>query len=488
MTTVAVIGAYGSAGSAVAETLAPAEEIDDLVLIDDGDPGGGLCILEGCMPSKEVLSAAAHRYRARHDDRLDGTPSVDLDAVVARKDDHTLGWAEHRRDAIHGLAERDDVRFLDERARFVDDTTIAVGGEPGRGGEAGSGERIDADHVVIATGSTVNVPDLPGLDEVDYHTSSDVLDATAFPDTAVVMGFGTVGLELVPYISEVGGTDVAVVEHDAAPIDHGDPAFGEAALDIYRDQFGVDVVTHAYEERVEATGDGGTRLHLDRDAASTGGDGPLVDGDVVEADELFLFTGRRPAIDGLGLEHTAIEPGPGWVEDTMASRDVEDVYVVGDANGKEPILHVAKEQGYHAAENVLRDLRGESRTEYEHLHHRIVFSGLATYPFVCLGMTEADAAASDREYVAVTREAASDGVFKTKDAPEGLATLVVDADDGTVLGYQGLHLHADVMAKTMQVVLENGMTVYDVPDRAYHPTTPEIVDGLLRDAKDALAD
>ena len=85
----------------------------------------------------------------------------------------------------------------------------------------------------------------------------------------------------------------------------------------------------------------------------------------------------------------------------------------------------------------------------------------------------------------MSRDAADDGVFKTKDVPYGLAKLVVDAEDGTVLGYQGLHYHADVMAKTMQVIVEMGMDVRAVPDRAYHPTTPEILDGLLREASNA---
>src|SRR6056297_2474643 len=126
-TQVAVIGAYGSAGSAVAGELAGEVE---LLLFDDGDPGGGLCILDGCMPSKEVLSAAAHRYQARHDDRLVGEiPAVDLERVVQRKDDHTLGWAEHRRESIHELAEREDVTFVRDTARFVDERTIEAGGQ-----------------------------------------------------------------------------------------------------------------------------------------------------------------------------------------------------------------------------------------------------------------------------------------------------------------------------------------------------------------------
>ena len=77
MTHVVVIGAYGSAGVAVAEELSGA--VDRLTLIDDGEPGGGLCILRGCMPSKDVISAGAHRFRARHDERLDGLPAVDLE-------------------------------------------------------------------------------------------------------------------------------------------------------------------------------------------------------------------------------------------------------------------------------------------------------------------------------------------------------------------------------------------------------------------------
>jgi dihydrolipoamide dehydrogenase len=458
---VAIVGAYGSAGTAVAGELV--DEDVELTLIDDGDPGGGLCILRGCMPSKEVLSAGAHRFQARHDDRLGDAPAVDLDAVVETKDRHVANFAEHRRGAVHGWADREHVELLRETARFVDDTTLAVGDRT-----------IEPDYVVIATGSTVNLPDIPGIDDVDPTTSADVLDATSFPDTGVVMGFGYIGLELVPYLAEAGGMDLTVIEHDERPLDEADPAFGDALLDLYREQFGIDVRTEVYEERVEAT-DGGVALHLD-------------DGSTVEADQLFSFTGRRPTLSGLGLEHTALDPGEGWVQDTMQARDAERVFVVGDANGIEPILHVAKEQGFRAAENVLAHARGEALEPYGNVHHHVVFSGLGVYPFARVGHSETSARAAGHDIAVATREASEDGVFATKDVPEGLARLVVDRTDGTVLGYQGLHYHADAMAKTMQVVVETGMDVREVPDRAYHPTTPEIVDGLVRDCAEAIED
>jgi len=463
MVHVAIVGAYGSAGAVAARTLADRQSVD-LTLIDDGDPGGGLCILRGCMPSKEVISAGAHRFQARHDHRLDGAlPDVDLAAVVATKDDHVADFAGHRRASVDALADREHVEFLRETARFLDDDRLAVGDRT-----------LDPDYVIVATGSTVNLPDLPGMDEVDPLTSADVLDATTVPESGVVMGFGYIGLELVPYLAEAG-TDLTVIEHDDRPLDEADAPFGDEILELYREKWDVDVRTNARETAVESTGEG-VRLHVD------GPDGE----DAIEAEQLYCFTGRRPAIERLGLEDTSLSPGPGWVADTMQSVDHDRVFVAGDANGIEPILHVAKEQGEVAAENVLAHARGDDLVEHDPVHHHVVFSGLGVYPFARVGISEAEAEARGWDYVSVTRQASDDGVFKTKDVPEGLARLLVDSHDGTVLGYQGLHYHADVMAKTMQLAVEMELDVREIPDTAYHPTTPEVLDGLIREAAAAV--
>ena len=458
---VLVIGAYGSAGSAAAGDLADhvGSEIDRLTLVDDGEPGGGLCILNGCMPSKEVLSTAAHRFQARVDDRLDGAPpTIDLDRVVAEKNDHTESFAAHRRESVHELTDIDGVEFVDDTARFVDDRVVEV-----------DGDRYEPDYVVVATGSSPFVPDLPGMDAVDPMTSKDVLDATSLPDSGVVMGFGYVGIELVPYLA-AAGVDLTVIEHDDRPIDEADPEFGDELMTLYREEFGVDILTNAYEQRIESTADG-VRLSVEGD-----------DGErVIEADELFAFTGRQPTLDGLGLDNTAIEPGEGWVEDTMAAVDDERVFVVGDVNDREPILHVAKEQGFAAAENILAHHAGEPMAPYDPIHHHVIFSGASVYPFARVGHTPESAEDAGHEVVTATRWAADDGVFKVKDLPHGLARLTVDAADGTVLGYQGLHAHADTMAKTLQVIVENELDVREVPARSYHPTLPELLDGLLRE-------
>ncbi|WP_424016335.1 dihydrolipoyl dehydrogenase family protein (plasmid) [Halorientalis pallida] len=461
---VAIVGAYGSAGVAVAQRLAENSDIE-LSLIDDGEPGGGLCILRGCMPSKEVLSAAEHRFAARHDARLDEpAPGVDLEQVVETKNEHTQNFAAHRRAAVERLADQNGVTLHRETATFRDDRVLDVGGET-----------IEPDYIVIATGSNAFIPELPGIDGVPVHTSADVLDATEFGDSGVVMGFGYIGMELVPYLAEAGGMDLTVIEHDARPLDEADPPFGDALLEYYRDAFDLTVLTEANEKYVESTSDDGVRLVVD------------VDGDerIVEADQLFAFTGREPALDGLNLENTRLSPEPGWVRDTMQARDDDRVFVVGDVNGKEPILHVAKEQGFTAARNIRADIAGDELEAYENTHHHVVFSGLGVLPYARVGHSAGSARGAGIDHIVVTREASSDGVFKTKNAADGLGRLVVNTD-GTVVGWQGLHYHADVMAKTMQVIVEMGLDVRDLPNRAYHPTTPEILDGLFRDAAEEL--
>ena len=459
---VIIIGAYGSAGVAVAQELAGNDEVE-LTLIDDGEPGGGLCILRGCMPSKAVFSSGAHEYQARRDGSISGSLDSNVEEIVARKDDYISEFAEHRRETVQELAARDDVEFVHDTARFVDDRRVEVGDRT-----------LEGDYIVIATGSRVHVPDMPGIEDIGYMTSTDVLDATTFPDTGLVMGFGYVGLEMVPYLSEVGDMDLTVIEHDEAPLlDQADPAFGETLMDLYRKEFDVEIRTETRETSFEPT-DKGVQLRVERAG----------DERTLEADQLFLFTGRRPAVSDLGLENTEIEPEEGWVAETMQTTDDPRVYVVGDATGKEPLTHVAKEQAERAAANIRADIADDELERWDSLTHRVVFSGLGLYPFARLGLTVEEAEDQGHDCVTVTHRVRDDGIFRIKHVPYGVAKLVVDADDGTVLGYQGLHHNADVMAKTMQIVIETGQDVRDIPDRSFHPTTPEVLDGLFQEASE----
>ena len=466
MVHVAVLGAYGSAGVAAAEGLLAALDegrLDTLTLslIDGGEPGG-LCILRGCMPSKDLLSAGGHRFQVRHDDRLGQAPMVDVDRTVTQKDTHVASFVEHRKAGIEAMADRPEVTFYPEHGRFVDASTISVGDE-----------HLEIDYAIIATGSNPTIPPVPGIDDVEVHTSAEVLDATTFPASGVIIGFGFIGMELAPYLAEVGDVDLTVIDRNDRPLSAVDPAFGSAVKSLYEDEFGIELITGASADRIDTTEDGVEVTYRDQ----TGETG------VTAGEQLYVFAGRTPNLDGLSLEAAGLEDRAGWVTDTMATADNPRIFVVGDANGREPILHIAKEEGYHAAENIVATVNGASTAPYEPIIHRIVFSGLSVYPFARVGHSESSAKAAGFDVVTATRQASDDGVFKVKAVPLGLAKLVVDAYSGQILGYLGLHHHADVFAKLAQVMIETGLTVEEIPDRAYHPTTPELLDGLLRETK-----
>ena len=115
-----------------------------------------------------------------------------------------------------------------------------------------------------------------------------------------------------------------------------------------------------------------------REPAAFVDDHRLAVGDrTLEPDYVVVATGSVPTVPDL--------PGTDWVADTMQARDDERVFVVGDANGKEPILHVAKEQGAVAAENILAHCDGDSPTDYANVHHHVVFSGLGVLPYTRVG-------------------------------------------------------------------------------------------------------
>ena len=458
MTHVAILGAYGSAGVAAAQTLA--EDPDITLSLIDGGPPGGLCILDGCMPSKDILSAGAHRHDALTDDRLDGTLSVDIDAVVDQKTRHVTSFAEHREAAVRTLAERDSITLYESHATFVDEGVLSV-----------ADTQLEPDYIVIATGSSVNVPDIPGIEDIDFWTSKDVLDARSFPDSGLVLGFGAIGLELVPYLATVAEMDITVIEHDDRPLDEAPPQIGQWVLDYYSDTYGVEIRTETWEQSFSKTADGQPSLLVEGPAGE----------ETLKADAVFCFTGRTPTLDGLNLDNTAIEYRDQWIDDTMQSVDDETVFIVGDANGERPILHNAKEEGFVAGRNILAHSQNEPLESYDPIPHQVIFSGLGTYPFAHVGTLPQDAP----DAIVSHRAATDDGVFRVKGVPEGHASLVVETN-GRIIGYCGVHHHADVMAKTMQIVIERGLSVWEVPDRAFHPTTPEMLDGLLRDAADQL--
>lgn len=456
---VAVVGAYGSAGATAAEKLSEENEVDQVTLIDGGRPGG-LCILRGCMPSKAVLSSAKTCHSANKDPRVNANATVDVEKTIQHKNGYIQSFAKHRESSIVKLAEKDNFQLIKQNVEFKDENVLVTE----------SGQKIEPDYTILATGSKVNVPNMDGLGDIDYLTSSDVLQMTDLPESVIIMGFGTIGLEMSAYLASAG-VDVTVIEHDKSPLDKASDDFGSEIIDIYESEFDIDIRTNTYEKSIESM-ENGIKLHVDVDKQHN----------TLRAERLCLFTGRTPNIDNLSIEKAGVSPTGDWITDSLRVKGTDSVYAAGDVTGDRMILHIAKEQASLAVDNIVRDINSQSENLYDSPSHTVYFCGDGKYPYARFGIT-GDKAKEDPDLISVHREASDDGIFKLKEAPYGIAKLVLDRDTGVVKGYEGLHLHSDVMVKSMQIIIENNMDVRDIPSRAYHPTTPELIDGLIREAR-----
>ena len=183
----AVIGG-GSAGYAAARTAA-AQGMKTAV-IEGGEEVGGLCILRGCMPTKALLYAAEVMHLAGHSEtwgiRADDV-SFNFTQVMARKDALVKGFADYRRQQLAD----GKFKFLRALARFVDPHTL----------ELSTGDRLNATHFVIATGSAVAPSLLPQLDELGYLTSDTALKLERLPKSFIVLGGGAVAVEFAQFFA-----------------------------------------------------------------------------------------------------------------------------------------------------------------------------------------------------------------------------------------------------------------------------------------------
>ena len=353
----AVIGG-GTAGLVAAQTAAARHK--RVVLISEG-PLGGECTWNGCVPSKALIEAAAVYRSAATAGRFGvrvGALSVDFAAVMDRVH-HVIEEISRYEDDAH--LEADGVVVRRGRATFVDARTVQVGNE-----------RFTAEHAVVCTGSRPDVPAIDGLAGVPYLTNETIFALREQPRRLLVLGAGAVGLELAQAFARLGS---AVDVFDAAPVllPREDPDVAGVAR-TFLESDGVRIHLGALGARVEHAG-GGITLTV-RDA---GGERS------VGGDQLLVATGRRPNVEGFGLETIGVRvEQSGIVVDAHLRTSVSGVFAAGDVTGTLPFTHVAAYQGRVAAGNAFSRQHAAS--------YRVIPWVIFTEPEIAhVGLTEPEA-------------------------------------------------------------------------------------------------
>jgi dihydrolipoamide dehydrogenase len=432
---------------------------------------GGECSYWACMPSKALLRPVETLALAK---ALPGMPvaandRLDLEPVLARRDEFT-----HNHDDSSQVkwAEDAGITVIRGNARIAAERSVEVRSS------GGATRTLHASHaVVLATGTSAVVPDLPGLRDAKPWTSRDVTNLHEVPDRIVVIGGGVVGCEAATWLNGLGAKVTLLVREDRLLV-RTEPFVADLLAEAFRDN-GVDVrfgahLTEVRRNQITTTDEGKIR----------GGEVTVVvDGEEVKADEVLCATGRTPRSEGLGLEVVGLKDGE-YVETDDSMRvvgvDGDWLYAVGDINGRALLTHMGKYQARVCGDVIAARAKGESidgskfRATSDHgAVPQVVF----TDPQVAtVGPTEAEARESGAAVRCVEYDlAAVAGSALLRDGYKGRAKLVVDTADGTLLGatFVGPEVGELVHAATIAVV---GKVPIDVLWHAVpsYPTVSEV--------------
>ncbi|HEY0798874.1 MAG TPA: FAD-dependent oxidoreductase [Candidatus Baltobacteraceae bacterium] len=437
-----VVGA-GSGGYAAARTARDAGA--SVALVDHG-PLGGLCILRGCMPSKTLLATSDTADEIRHAAILGiqaGEPRIDLDAVMRRKAQIIGGFAAYRAESLRSFP------LYEGRARFANAHELQVGDDV----------LLSADSFVIATGSVVAPPVLPGLQEVGFIDSDEALVVGHLPKSLVVLGGGYVATELGQFFARVGVPTTMLIR-GARLLSSEDDDVGDALTFYFRDE-GITIESGVQLVRAERDGDEKAIVFLQDGVERR-----------VRAQEIFSALGRVPNVASLGLEQAGVEYHlmTGIAVGPDLRTNVSNIFAVGDVTGVFPLVHVAIYQGEVAARNATAGTA--ERADYSLQKAHTIF----TDPQVAVvGESEKSLRRAEQPYLTASYLFSEHGKAISIGKTKGFVKMLAAPGDGRILGAAVVGPEASDLIHELIVAMHYHATVREFAGIPHlHPTLAEI--------------
>lgn len=434
----------GSGGGAFAAAIRATSLGRRVVMIERGTVGG-TCVNTGCVPSKALLAAAEARHVALDaSGRFPGIATtagpVDMPGLIRSKDALVEGMrSEKYVDLIEDYGwdlRRGDATFTGTAQDPVLEIT----------GQDGAVETVRAGHYLVATGSRPWTPSIPGVEAVDYLTSTTAMELQEVPESMIVLGGGYVALEQAQLFARLGSR-VTVLARSRL-LSQEEPEVSKTLMGVFADE-GIQVVRRAAVESVATDpAAGGVVVSATTRAGR----------EEYTADRLLVATGRRAVTHGLGLESVGVATGGRGeilVEDTLATSNPR-IWAAGDVTGHPEFVYVASAHGVTAVENAFND--AGQRIDYTHLP-RVTFTSPAVG---AVGMT--DKQAREAGIRCECRVLPLDYVPRAlvNHDTRGFVKIVADADTGRIVGITAVAKEAGDLAAAGVYVLSAGMTVDQV--------------------------
>jgi pyruvate/2-oxoglutarate dehydrogenase complex dihydrolipoamide dehydrogenase (E3) component len=446
----AIIIGTGQAGPSLAGRLV---EAGRSVAVIERKAFGGTCVNTGCIPTKTLVASAyaAHMARRAADFGviIDGKVGIDMKAVKARKD---VVSGTSRRGLEGWLRNLAGCTVYDGHARFLSPREVSVGDHV-----------LEAGQIFINVGGRASAPPIKGLDQVDYLTNSSMMEIEILPRHLVIIGGSYIGLEFAQIYRRFG-SDVTLIELAPRLIPREDDDVSSAVADILKSE-GINLCVGAKD------------LSVARDAADIALD-VTCDGvsSKVIGSHLLLATGRRPNTDDLGLDKAGVAmDARGFVQvDEQLRTDIPGIWALGDCNGRGAFTHTAYNDFEIVAANLLDN-------DARRLSDRITAYNLyVDPPLGRIGMTETEVRASGRSALIAKMPMERVGRAFEKGETRGFMKILVDRENGLILGASLLGIGADEVIHTL-LDLMYAKAPYTVLKRAMHihPTVSELLPTMM---------
>ena len=411
---------------------------------------GGVCLNEGCVPTKTLLYSAKTYDNIRHASKYAvkaENPSFDLGKIIARKNK-----------VVKKLTAGIRMKMTEAGATVVNaEASIEGRAEDGTLTIVAADTRYEAANLLICTGSETVIPTIPGLSETAYWTSREALQSKELPASLVIIGGGVIGMEFASFFNSLG-VEVHVVEmldKILGPMDRELSAMLQA-------EYAKRGVKFYLGHKV--TGVHGTEVSVEKDGESF----------TLTGEKVLLSVGRRPVTKGFGLENLGVEPFRNGVKvNEYMQTSLPNVYACGDITAFSLLAHTAVSEAEVAIDHILGKPHAMS--------YKAIPGVVYTNPEIAgVGRTEDELQAAGVDYQVKKIPMAFSGRFVAEnEMGNGVCKLLLDGE-GTLIGAHLLGNPASELIVIAGMAIEQGMKAEQLTRFVFpHPTVGEILKEAL---------
>jgi dihydrolipoamide dehydrogenase len=419
----------------------------EVVLVEERDRLGGVCLLEGCIPSKALINAVEIVQSAREAQKF-GLTFRDLAVDPKGLRDWTKRVVDGLSKGVDVLLKKRGVEVVKGRARLMNGESLEI--------EGGDVSGIDFRDCILATGS--RAAELPVAGDLPVWTSKEALELREVPERLLVIGGGYIGLEMGSLYAGLG-SKVTVVEFMPSLLAGPDPDLTQVVVKSCEKRFEA-IYVESKVVGIESTS-GGFAVEVDHKGERN----------KHECDRILVSVGRLPNTGGLGLENTSIEVDDrGFVTIDDGCRTAEEhIYAIGDITPGPMLAHKASREAKVAAEVIAQ--------HHSAFDNRAIPAVVFTDPEIAwAGLTEKEAGDRGVNFKVGRFPLRALGRARTMGRSEGFAKVISDAGSGLVLGVGIVGPHASDVISEGTLALEMGATLEDLMVTIHpHPTISEAI-------------